>query len=71
MSLGSTSIDTYPLEYIACSKGWLSKINKGKVPMPPNPKEKFEFSDTLYRHLKKEWLASKLCVYVYGSRASE
>ncbi|QEK64903.1 Oxygen-independent coproporphyrinogen-III oxidase-like protein [Bacillus safensis] len=68
MALGSTSIDTYPLEYIACSKGWLSKINKGKVPMPPNPKEKFEFSDTLYRHLKTNgWHQN----YVYTFMAPE
>ena len=36
--------------------------------MPPNPKEKFEFSDTLYRHLKKNgWHQN----YVYTFMAPE
>jgi anaerobilin synthase len=62
MNLGTTSIDTYPLEYIACSKGWLSKITKGKIPMPPSPIEKFRYSEIVYNYLKEKGWHQK---YVY------
>lgn len=68
MELGTTSIDFYPLEYIACSKGWLRKITSGKLPTPPRSIEKINYNDIVYKHLKKNGWNQK---YVYTFMAPE
>lgn len=68
MELGTTSIDFYPLEYIACSKGWLRKITSGKIPYPPLSMDKINYNDIVYKHLKKNGWHQK---YVYTFMAPE
>ncbi|MCR6779857.1 coproporphyrinogen-III oxidase family protein [Bacillus thuringiensis] len=62
MELGTTSIDAYPLEYIACSKGWLNKITKGSIPRPPTPAEKIKYNRITYDHFRNSGWNQK---YVY------
>ncbi|ASV70185.1 MULTISPECIES: coproporphyrinogen-III oxidase family protein [Cytobacillus] len=61
-NLGTTSIDFYPLEYIACSKGWLRKITNGKIPTPPLSLDKIKYNDIVYKYLKEKNWSQK---YVY------
>lgn len=61
-SLGTTSIDFYPLEYIACSKGWLRKITNGKIPAPPTSLDKVKYNEIVYKYLKEKNWSQK---YVY------
>ncbi|UFJ38856.1 radical SAM protein [Brevibacillus humidisoli] len=62
MALGTTSIDTYPLEYIVCAKGWLGKINRGILSQPPSPYEKIKYNQTVYDYLEQSGWTQK---YVY------
>lgn len=68
IKLGTTSIDFYPLEYIACSKGWLRKINSGKIPQPPSSIEKVNYNKILYDYLQKNNWNQK---YVYTFMAPD
>ncbi len=61
-ALGTTSIDTYPLEYIACAKGWLGKITSGALAKPPSPLEKITYNQAVYDYLEENGWTQK---YVY------
>lgn len=67
-ALGTTSIDTYPLEYIACSKGWLKKITSGALAQPPSPMEKILYNQIVYDFLEERGWTQK---YVYTFMAPE
>lgn len=53
ISLNTSSIDVYPLEYLAAEKNFLNKINKNKYPSPPLPLEKVHQNKLVYDTLKQ------------------
>lgn len=51
IDLGTSSIDVYPLEYLATSKSFLRKINVNQLENPPSPLEKIEQNKLIYDKL--------------------
>ncbi|SDI28250.1 oxygen-independent coproporphyrinogen-3 oxidase [Alteribacillus persepolensis] len=53
IALNTSSIDVYPLEYLAAEKNFLSKINKNRYPTPPLPLEKINQNKLIYDTLNQ------------------
>ncbi|MBD1373940.1 radical SAM protein [Hazenella sp. IB182357] len=51
ISLNTSSIDVYPLEYLATSKKFLNSINNSKYEKPPVPIEKINYNKLVYDRL--------------------
>lgn len=70
MALGSTSIDTYPLEYVSCSASFLRKIESGKLPKRPSLDDVISLTKSIFNYFhEKNW--DQVLTYTFFSPSLE
>lgn len=68
--LGSTSIDTYPLEYVSCSSAFLKRIDKGMLPPRPTLDQVIELTQSIFNYFKSNnW--NQVLTYTFFSPNAE